>query len=197
MKLRVFLAGLLLLGSTTTALAAGPYFGFAGGASFTHESDYRELGFSSKVQYDTGFGVNASAGYNFDPARVEFEFGYKRADVDKIKFGGLDFPAIDTDIRVMSYMVNAYYDIDTKSVLTPYIGLGIGALNGELKSPGYKEDDTVFGYQIIAGAAINLNKNVALDLSYRLLGAAEDSKYQGSEISYLSSNVMAGLRVNF
>lgn len=197
MKIRVFLAGLLLLGSTTSALAAGPYFGVAGGASFTHESDDRESGISSKVLYDTGFGVNASAGYNFDPARVEFEFGYKKADVDKFKLGGLSLPATDTDIRVMSYMVNAYFDINTKSVLTPYIGVGIGALNGKLRSPGYNDDDTVFGYQAIAGAAINLNKNVAIDLSYRLLGAAEDFKTQGTELSYLSSNVMAGLRINF
>lgn len=197
MKIRVFLAGLFLLGSTTSAVAAGPYFGVAGGASFTHEGDLKELGLSSKVEYDTGLGANLSAGYNFAPARVEFEFGYKKSDVDQLKLGGFSIPAIDSDLRVMSYMVNAYYDIDTKSMLTPYIGLGIGALNVELRSPGYKDDDTVFGYQAIAGAAINLNKNVALELSYRLLGAAEDFKSQGSELSYLSSNVMAGLRVNF
>lgn len=197
MKVKVLLAGLLILGSTTSALAAGPYLGVSGGASFTHESDEKEPGFSSTVEYDTGFGVNVSAGYNFAPARVEFEFGYKKADVDKVESGGFSAPVTDADIRVMSYMVNAYYDIDTKSAVTPYLGVGIGAVNGELRSPGFKEDDTVFGYQVIAGAAINLNKNVAFDLSYRLLGAAEDFKAQDTELSYLSSNIMAGLRVNF
>lgn len=197
MKIKALLVGLLLVASTTSALAAGPYIGAAGGVSIFHDSDVKELGFDATVEYDTGYGFNVSAGYDFEPVRVEFEFGYKKADLDKVKALGISVPVSDTDFRVMSYMANAYYDFKTNSPFTPYIGAGLGLLNGEFKSPGFKDDDTVFGYQFAAGAAFNFNKNIALDVSYRFQNAASDFKSEGTDISYMSSNFMAGLRYTF
>jgi opacity protein-like surface antigen len=185
--------------SSTSALAAGPYIGASGGLSIFHDSDVKDTSTSitATAEYDVGYGLGISAGYNFDPIRVEFEFGYKKADVDKFKAFGASASATDTDTAIMSYMVNAYYDFKTKSAFTPYVGAGIGLLNGEFKSPGFKDDDTVFGYQIAVGAAYNFNKNVALDVSYRFQGAASDFKIQGTEASYMSSNIMAGIRYSF
>jgi len=202
MKIRALLVGVLLVASTTSALAAGPYIGAAGGVSIFHDSDENDTisGTTDTREYDAGFGFNVSAGYNFDPVRVEFEFGYKAADVDKFTVPGFgSVSGAGSDATVMSYMANVYYDFKTKSPFTPYIGVGLGLLNGEFKDLGYdfKEDDTVFGYQFAVGAAYNFNKNVAFDLSYRFQGAASDFEVAGFEIPYNSSNIMAGLRYNF
>jgi opacity protein-like surface antigen len=199
MKTRALVVALLLVISATSALAAGPYIGASGGASMVHDSDLSEPVGSGTVEYDTGFGFNVSAGYNFDPVpvRVEFEFGYKTADVDRFEAYGFSLPADGADIRVLSYMVNGFYDIKTKSAFTPYIGAGLGLLNGEFNDNFSSADDTVFGYQLIVGAAYNVNKNLAIDLSYHFQGAAEDFSVNGQDVSYMSSNIMAGLRYNF
>jgi len=199
MKLRVMLTGLLLAASATTAMAAGPYIGVSGGVSILHDQDIkRPLGTTSTAELKTGYGFNVNAGYDFEPVRVEFEFGYKQADVDKFTSGGGSTPGSGSDTTFISYMANAYYDFKNSSKVTPYVGAGIGVLNGEFRDPGFKSDDTVFGYQLIAGAAYNVTRNVALELSYRFQGAASDFKISGgSEVSYMSSNVMAGLRYTF
>jgi OOP family OmpA-OmpF porin len=197
MKIRALLVGFLLVASTTSALAAGPYIGAAGGVSMVHDSDISELGLSGTVEYDTGFGFNVSAGYNFDPVRVEFEFGYKNADVDRIEAFGIGLPVDGADLTVMSYMVNVFYDIKTNSAFTPYVGAGLGVINGELEDNFSSADDTVFGYQLIVGAAYNVNKNLAIDLSYHFQGAAEDFSVNGTDVSYMSSNIMAGIRYYF
>lgn len=191
-------AALLLMASTSSALAAGPYIGAAGGVSIVHDGDITVTGVgTATAEFDTGYGLNVSAGYNFEPVRLEFEFGYKNADLSKISGPGGSVSVPDTDITVMSYMVNVFYDIKTNSPITPYIGAGLGLLNGELKSQGTKEDDNEFGYQIVVGAAYNVNKNIAIDLSYRFQGAASDFSENGVDIEYMSSNIMAGLRYNF
>ncbi|MBK5275808.1 MAG: porin family protein [Desulfuromonadales bacterium] len=199
MNLRVMLAGLLLSVSASTAMAAGPYVGASGGVSIFHDQDIkRSSGPNSTAELKTGYGFNVSAGYNFDPVRVEFEFGYKNADVDKFTAGGASSTGSGSDTTIMSYMADAYFDFKNSSKFTPYVGVGLGALNGEFKSPGFKSDDTVFGYQFSVGAAYNVSKNVALDLSYRFQGAASDFAITGgSDVSYMSSDIMAGLRYNF
>jgi opacity protein-like surface antigen len=117
--------------------------------------------------------------------------------VDRITAYGISVPVNGSELTTMSYMVNGYYDIKTNSAFTPYIGAGIGMINGELDDSGYTSDDTVFGYQFIVGAAYNVNKNFALDLSYRFQGAAQDFSLNGSDLSYMSSSIMAGLRYSF
>jgi len=195
MKLKVLLAGLFLIASSTAAFAAGPYLGVAGGVSIVHDGDIDETGL--ELEYDTGYAFNVSAGYAFEPARVEFEFGYKNADLDKISGPGGSISVSDADLTVMSYMVNGFYDLKIDNKITTYFGAGLGMINGEFEVEGDKEDDTQFGYQLIVGAAYNINKNIALDLSYRFQHAPSDFEIEGTDVEYMSSNIMAGVRFNF
>jgi len=70
-------------------------------------------------------------------------------------------------------------------------------INAELNDNGEKDDDTVFGYQLVAGVGFSVNRNVTIDLSYRFQGVAEDLKIYDADVEYMSSNIMAGLRFNF
>lgn len=199
MLIRVFLAGLLLSVFAASALAAGPYATVSGGVSLIHDQDINYAsGATATAELKTGYGINLGAGYDFDAFRVEFEFGYKNADVDKFKSDSAIGSGTGSDTSITSYMVNAYYDFLNKSKFTPYVGMGLGMVNGELTSPGFKGDDTVFGYQFIVGSAFKVAPRIVLDLSYRFQAAAKDFALEGgSQVSYKSSNIVAGLRYNF
>lgn len=194
----IMLIALLLSALTTNALAAGPYVGASGGVSFFHDQDIKySSGSTSTSELKTGYGLNIGAGYNFDPVRIEAELGYKKADVDNFKSGNVISTGIGSDSRIASYMINAYYDFKNNSKFTPFAGIGLGALNGTFRSPGYESNDVVFGYQLIVGSSYDVTKHFGLDLSYRFQGGASDFKISGSEVSYMSSNIIAGLRYNF
>jgi len=196
--IKVLLVGVfLLVASTSSVLAAGPYVGFAGGVSIFHENDVKVSGFPTvQASYDTGYGFIANAGYAFDGPRLEAEFGYKASTMKALSFNGNSVTLPDNDIYVMSFMGNAYYDIKNTSAFTPYIGAGIGLVKGEFKANGSSDEFNVFGYQMMIGGAYKLNKNISLDLSYRFQGSSDFSK-DGTSISYMSSNIFAGIRNSF
>jgi len=188
LKMRVLLATLLLVASATTAMAAGPYVGASAGFSVFHDSDVTVPGFGSgEISYDLGAGLNVVAGYDAGDFRGEAEFGYKTADVEDDT----------TEATVTSYMLNGYYDFKGNAAVTPFVGLGIGLINGELEDGGDEVDDTVLGYQFSVGAAIKVASNVDLDLSYRYQSIIDDFTVSGVDISYGSSNLMAGVRLKF
>jgi outer membrane immunogenic protein len=198
MKSKLLIAVAFIALSVLPAAAQGPYVGASGGLFIPHESDITITGLgSANVEYDVGGGFNINAGYDFNGFRLDAEFGYKAADIDKISGPGGSVSVSGADITVLSYMVNGFYDFKINSPVKPYLGVGIGILNGELDDNGISSDDTVFGYQVTAGIAYPMNKNLSFDLFYRLQGAPKDFDVDGTKLSYTSSNINLGLRYNF
>ena len=77
-------------------------------------------------------------------------------------------------------MVNGYYDFDTGTKFTPYLGAGIGAvqLTGKVEKSGTTITEmgrTGFGYQGIAGVAYKLTDQLAIKGEYRYLATTETS----------------------
>ena len=72
-----------------------------------------------------------------------------------------------------SIMLNAYYDIDTGTKFTPYVGAGIGMAHLKAKVDFMDGDDvpgkskTTFAWQAGAGVSYAMTDNLALDLGYR------------------------------
>ena len=195
---KLLVAVLLLAVSAVPAVGAGPYVGASAGLFIPHESDLSISGVGEvDVEYDMGGGFDVKAGYDFDGFRVEAEVGYKGADVDEISGPGGSVNVDGADITVMSYMLNGYLDMKTNGSVQPFLGVGIGFLNGEIDDNGFTTDDTVFGYQLTAGLALPINKNLSLDLYYRFQGAASDFEDAGDELSYTSSNIYGGFRYAF
>ena len=194
MKFRLLLVGALLVASMSSAYAAGPYVAAAGGLSIFHDSDV-SAGYTRTISYNIGAGFGVSAGYNFDGPRIEFEFGYRNNNINEVN----SFSVSGTDLTVLSYMINGIYDFKTNSPFSPFIGVGLGMVNGtiDVQPTGDNTADTEFGYQAIFGVSYAVNKNLNLDLSYRFQGAASDFKFQEVKVSYMSSNIFAGMRYNF
>lgn len=198
MKKAIVAASLLCLASALPAAAAqGPYVGLGGGLAIIHDSDVETFvpGFGTArgdIEYDLGGGFNISAGYKFDQMRLEAEFGYNKADVDSVSAFGFT-ESISGDIEIMSYMVNGFYDMKVAAPVTPFFGLGLGAINGD----DGDDDDTAFGYQLTAGITSPINEFLNLDVYYRYQGTFSDFEVEGVDISYDASLIFAGLRYNF
>jgi opacity protein-like surface antigen len=185
--------------SSSPVLAEGGYIGVGGGVSIFHDSDITLVGVGTvNGEYDTGFGFTINGGgYLNENVRLEGEFGYRKADMSKLSGPGGSVTVTGVSTKVMSYMVNGYYDFKSDSIVTPFIGVGVGMLSGELEDNGFSDKDNSFGYQAGAGLSIAANKKIDLDLSYRFQGATSDFESNGLKVSYTSSNIFAGLRVKF
>lgn len=190
MKTTSIVTCLLLVLSYTLACADdGPYIGVTGGMGFIHNSD-RTVGGSPvtyNIGYKPGLAFNICAGGIIGSGRFEGEFGYKPAEIKKSALG------VSKDTTIMSYMLNGYYDIKTNNKITPFIGAGIGVLHAEMGSGG----DNKLGYQFITGAGYSLSNSAVFDISYRLQGSGADFDISGGRLSYMSSSILGGIRVNF
>jgi len=206
MKLTLFIAMFSLL-FANSAMASGPYFGATIGLSIMHDSELKLPNYPTiPTKYSTGFGFNLSGGYNFKKDdndkdfgsfRVEGEFGLKNASLKELYASGTNIPVADIKVSTMSFFLNSYYDIRTNFPVAPYIGAGLGLINGELDTQGTKNSENVVGYQMIFGGAIDVGKNLLLDISYRFQGTGSNFSNSNMNLSYSSSNIMAGLRYNF
>jgi outer membrane immunogenic protein len=195
----LLLAGFLVAAMATSAMAAdGPYIGVNGGVTIFKDSDINISGVGSgTLEYKTGGAVNINAGYDFGAGRIEAEWGYKSVDIDSVSAGSNSASVSDSSVNIKSYMVNGYYDMHiANSGLVPFLGAGIGLLDGEFKESGSSENVSEFGYQFMAGAGFKASEHVTLELSYRYQGSSDFSK-EGTSISYGSSNILAGLRYKF
>lgn len=173
---------------------------------------------ASKVIYPN---LSLAAGFDFSKvtninARAELEYTYK----DKQKFAPtlIDQSMITTgdaiitnELQSQSLMLNGYYDFRNTSKFTPYLSAGAGVTRvkntrqiiGDTSS--VKDTDNTFTWSVGAGVAYQLNKQVALDLSYKYVDAGEiefnNDNWQGASVKTtadLTSNEYSlGLRYNF
>ncbi len=206
-KRYLVLAGCLALcfacASVATA-AEGSYAGILAGVNIPTDSDWTGPDHDTiNIEYDPGYTAGVFLGYDFGMFRAEGEIRYHEADVDKLGLYGVSLDA-SADVSVWSYMVNGYWDFENNSSLTPFLGVGIGVANVEIKDfsilgysiPG-EDDDTQLAYQFMAGVDYAVSPQTMLGLSYRYF-ATSDLEFEGNEeIEYGAHNVIASIRFNF
>ena len=133
--------------------------------------------------FDLGFGVNGGLGYDFGSFRADAEFTYLSSKfvfgVDEDDGRGEDQEAFDT-LTVLAAMASAWYDLDTGTAWTPYIGIGVGATNLSVQLAENSDDDPVFdgngwgfAYQAGVGVAFEVLSGFSLTAGYRFFGTLE------------------------
>lgn len=133
-------------------------------------------------------------------------------------------PCTSSDVSAMRayhLMANAYVDLGSYGMITPYVGAGIGGAyvkwdklrNTSCQDDGGGCDDTVshggygnwrFAYQLMAGASINVTCNVKADVGYRfrhtlggdMFGFAENGG-PGRDKGFYSHEAHVGARYLF
>ena len=202
---------LLMLPVVSFSAAPRPYVSGNLGVAFLKDSDLKEPGYYTEtLDFDAGFATTFAGGVNFGMFRVEGEIGYQINEIDRVTGGGYSYNA-NADAYCLSFLANGYIDFVNRSPFTPYISAGIGIANVGVESDDdyyycdgyycydsdyYDDDDTVFAYQLGAGVAYAINKNMTLDLKYRFF-ATEDPNLYRSEAEFKSHNIYFGFRYTF
>jgi opacity protein-like surface antigen len=151
-----------------TVSNAGPYVSGMVGAAISGENDVKD-----------GYLLNAAAGYNFDPGRVELALGYQHNGLKDV--GG--------HLSYWSLMANAYYDIETGMELTPYLMGGVGATQSHYSPTGDNRNN--FAWQLGAGVGVDIAENTTFDLGYRYFDPSD------GVVNFSSHNIVAGIRYQF
>ena len=137
------------------------------------------------VSFDMGWAVGGALGYRFGAVRVEGEGSYFSANLNK--YAGLELDQDDFETQpsmsVLALMANGWFDVDTGTIFSPFIGIGVGGLQGtSSQGVGKNAPDDFeaiehsgwgFAYQAGAGAAVEVTDGLSIRLGYRLFGTLE------------------------
>jgi opacity protein-like surface antigen len=129
-----------------------------------------------------------SLGWQFHPMiRTELEVGYRNNNVSNAT----------GEARTWTYMANGYWDIKNNSIVTPYLGAGLGYANSSLHQGGSTDTDGAFVWQAIAGASVSLTNNWALTADYRYIDTTNFKYNDANHFDYTASEIRGGLRYTF
>ncbi len=156
----------LLTAPAFAAELGGFYVGIGGGINYPQQTEVDgTIGVTNlridSVKSHVGWSGNVFAGYSFGFPRVELELAYRD---NKLKSSGV----VTDGARVQSgaAMVNMLFDFFPTSVVSPYIGAGVGAAYVHVTKP-IRDGEFVPAAQGIAGASLKLTPNWLVSADYR------------------------------
>jgi opacity protein-like surface antigen len=91
----------------------------------------------------------------------------------------------DDDSSLTTVLGNVYFDIPLETIVTPYIGAGVGY--GWVDSTGNDEDGVAFA--LMAGLEVNLTEDLSADIGYRYRQILSEEVYD--------HQALVGLRYGF
>ena len=178
------LLGLLILLVGAPAQADTLYFAAQAGFSTQPTSDNNDPNNpGNNFELNTQNGVNGAlaVGAKFGMLRGEIEGVYRYNPNDKfIDGGGPD--GADGSLSTAHVFLNGYLEFDLLGIISPYAGLGVGygTVSLNLKELDgtvvVDDDDTVYSYQLMAGAALNVTENLSLTAEYRYFDTISDAE---------------------
>lgn len=138
---------------------------------------------------DDTFGGAIAFGYDFSkqynvPVRAEIEYSiFSEAEADKRWSAAGTTLKLTQTFQVQTLFLNAYWDIDTGTKLTPYIGAGLGMGFIDTKGKAHLTDGTDsysdstgsktvtnFAWNVGVGLGYDINDNWTIDAGYRFVG---------------------------
>lgn len=189
------------------------YVGLSGGYTYMNDQDITGSATVSKISLQNGYGYGASLGYLpsssspiLNAMRFELEVTHHTADVDQVKVSGVNVVG-HGNYASTAYMVNAFYDWQTSSAWSPYVGAGMGVATVHLSTnsgAGNTEtENNEFAYQALVGVgyAPSCMPNTQWTIGYRYL-ATTDVSLSGSgannlKAGYSSNSIEVGAKFRF
>ncbi len=212
--------GFAALAAVTAPAAAqdtGYYLFVHGGASWLSDQNFSTLAGEFDFEYDTGYAAGGGVGFDFGPLyqgvslRSDLEITLREYDVKTYTVNGTTDNSGQGQAGSIGVMANFYGYIPTESPLAPYFGIGVGF--AEVAFEEYSDttrelilddNDSVFAYQLIAGADYALTRELLISLDYRFF-ATEDPELrtfdsinvEDVEVDNRTHSVLIGLRYLF
>jgi opacity protein-like surface antigen len=184
---------------------------------------------NTRVELDSAFNIGGAIGYDFGQVRADIEIDYNRNKVSALEVRGVNGSSVtltpgdiqnicdyaEADdcsgsgntiefdggrVRQLSAIASLWYDIPTGSVVTPYLGGGVGVAGFEIEGEGKAR----FAWHLGAGVAVEVSPGVSLTADYRFrrVGGTTftDDEYPeyALEVGRIqTSTFSAGLRFTF
>ena len=168
-------------------------------------------------------GGRLAAGYSISGFRPELAFGYRTARVTSVTLTKLadatsgpsleaanklleDIDWDDSSISSLEVVASVYYDIDTGTLVTPYIGAGAGAsqisltLKENATLAQFEESESVWtlAFQGAAGVGFYVLEGLTTSIGYRLTGTTEATFESKNKIALaLGHHIELGIRYRF
>jgi opacity protein-like surface antigen len=170
------MAGAIAMVAPTPASAQFYITGNLGYASPT-DVDVESGGVDGEFKFDGGIAANLAAGYRFPfGLRLEIEGGYNQIDFDKLKILGTSVK-LGGEIDIFTATANAFYDINTGTMFTPYVGGGLGVAyqdSSRVTVPALGVsidggDSTDFTWFLEGGVGIKVANSFSIVPSYRYM----------------------------
>lgn len=163
------------------ALATTPIDGFYasvfGGYTYLPNNidNYNSGLLRTDATYQDGYHAGGSFGYKANPLRYEGQMTYLTADVKEFRINGLQQSHTNGLSQAILAMANVYYDFPGLiQYVQPYLGVGIGYawVEVQLNTPNpyytrFKQSDSAFAYQGLAGFSFNYAETLSLNIGYR------------------------------
>jgi opacity protein-like surface antigen len=158
--------GLLIFLINAPAQADTLYFAAQAGFSTQPNSDNENpnsAGNNFELNTQNGLNGALAVGAKLGMLRGEVEAVYRYNPNDKFVDGG-GAEGADGSLSTAHVFLNGYLEFDVLGIVTPYAGLGVGygVVSLNLKELDgtvvVDDDDSVYSYQLMAGAASTLQK---------------------------------------
>jgi opacity protein-like surface antigen len=184
-----------------TAFAADPvdpasglpvYVSVFGGGSWLNELSTGITGAPGSELYfdlDPGYLFGGTVGVQAtDIFRMEAELSVNswKNETAGVRGGATFTTPANGRTTATNLMGNVWADFSNSSVVTPYVGGGVGIslLNGESSSGNKFIDDTALAFQLGAGVKAAVSDQVSMDLGYRLKGLSNFKDTSGLTEKY-------------
>lgn len=194
-------AAAVLPAAAHAQVADGVYIGGGAGVNFHQKADISGNQLNGDAEFDLGFALMGVVGYSFGGPRIEAEWSVRQNSTDNANVVNTGAGAINTtpdgEFTTLVGMLNVYYDISTGTIVTPYIGAGIGGGYAVYDDTG---DDPVFAYQGIVGASFYLAENIDAFIDYRYFGTTDVAGKRlgrSADVENINHTIMAGFRYSF
>lgn len=195
--------------------AAGSYVSVFGGyaLSNTVTGNYTTNDATFNAPGNGGYVIGGAIGTHLMPnLRGEVELSYVShgssgvIDTTTVSGGTDSFPASGS-ANTLYLLGNLWFDIDTGSSITPYLGggAGVAVMMPNISYPGgtFETDAAAFAGQLGAGIKFQIADNMSLDLGYRakgvfngaLTGTGTDGNL--TNVHYVDQTVQIGLDIGF
>ena len=171
--------GLTVVSFTDGAEYEGAYFAPRGGLMQSDDFSFQASSTTAiNGEFGAGYVASAALGYQFldvEPGfdlRVEAEFGYQEAELDKAFAGGAAVGA-SGEASVAYGFLNLFGDYQLAPQWELFVGGGAGVGVVDFEAGGLAglsdlgDGETAFGYHLDAGLSYQLSTDVSLEAGYR------------------------------
>lgn len=181
-KLLTIAAAMVITGNS--ALAAPGYYirGGVGVGSQKGEVESQVTGFPNGTDFNKSgmpFLGELAYGVKFNSVRTELQYHYSRYDEKKAS----DSISLKNHLESTNNggFLNAFYDVDTGSMFSPYFMAGLGYISSsvEYTNPNLlfsaKKTKGSFAYQAGVGLNLQAHKNLDLGIGYRFINRSSNT----------------------